>query len=205
MTPPLTPEQLLTAEKQQREEELAKLHHWNQLLFAARDSQAADLKAAATKWAGYIATLVGVVGSISIIVAPKALADFSSSKYLTITLVSLSVAGIAGFIAVLLAISAAGAWPRIDSTMDASRYETWVKKTEVYGVKRLCWSRWLTLLAILGVVVGSALSVIDTLTAPSSNVNVAVVHKDGSATCGPLGASIGKEASALSITVVPHC
>ena len=53
------------------------LQPWQDKLEAARSTQYADLKASADKWAGTIAILVGAFGSISVVVVPKALSDFT--------------------------------------------------------------------------------------------------------------------------------
>ena len=85
--------------------------------------------------------------------------------------------------------------------MDAAGYRKAIENSEVHGVSQLRSSRWLAGAAICLVLIGSALSVIDTLTKPVAAVQVVVVHRSGSTSCGPLGA----QTDAVSVVVVDHC
>jgi hypothetical protein len=180
------------------------LHDWQARLDAARSNQPAALKASAATWVGYIATLVGAFAAISVVVAPKALADFTNSLLLGFTLACLVLAGVTGLFALFYAIRAAGTWPEIHAKMDATAYHDAVTEQSVNGVRWLSTSRACTVVSVALVLIGSGLSVYDTLSAPPKDVNAVVINKDGTAQCGPI-AVLAMTKTALSITVVAHC
>jgi hypothetical protein len=167
-------------------------------------SQYGDLKANADKWAGTLAVLIGAVGSISVVVVPKALSDFSNGNLKTAVFWLAVSAGGLGLLALGAATYVSQGWPKIDPTMDAIRFRQQSIDNAASAVSWLRVSRWATLGALLCVVAASVISQADTLNAPSAPVNVLVVHQDGSATCGPV-ATAETAKTVTSVTVVSSC
>ena len=180
------------------------LRPWQAKLNAARDSESSDLKSAADKWAASLAALIGAVGTISVLVVPKALTDFSDDTLRAATFSLVLAAGAAGLLALGAATFVSQGWPKIDATMDAARFRQQTLDKLASGVTWLLVSRWSTILAVVCVIAASVISQVDTITAPSAGVEVLVVHKDGSATCTPI-AKATASASVSSVTVVAHC
>lgn len=180
------------------------LRGWQLQLEEARRTAPSDLKAAADKWAGTISLLAGAVGSISVIFAPKALADFSNDKLRLAAIILLALAALLGLIAVALATFVAQGWPKIEASLDAAAYKQQTLNKMASGVLVLQSSRWLTFPTVLCVIAASTLAVTDTLAAPAKGVHVLVVNRDGTTKCQSL-ADVTKGSSVLSVTVVGSC
>jgi hypothetical protein len=178
------------------------LRAWQARLDAARSTQGSDLKASAEKWAGSLAVLIGAVGSISVIVVPKALTSFSDNSLRDAVFWLALTAGVSGLFALGAATYVAQGWPKIDATMDAGKFGQQSTDKAASAVAWLHVSRWATLAALVCVIAASVVSQVDTFTAPTAPVDVLVVHSNGSTTCGPLAAAA---ASVTSVTVVAHC
>ena len=151
-----------------------------------------------------MAVLIGAVGSISVVVVPKALADFDSKSLRNATFGLVLAASVYGLLALLAAVQVAQGWPKIDPEMDAAQYRQQTIDSAARGVTSLQFSRALTVIALMCILTASVLSQIDTITAPASGVNVLVVHRDGTTTCGPVtDATSAKDV--VSTTVVANC
>jgi hypothetical protein len=179
------------------------LRVWQARLEAAQNSQYSDLKASADKWASSIGVLIGAVGSISIILIPKALTEFSSETTRDWALGFAIAAGVSGLVALGTAVWVSVSWPNVYARMDAAKYKQQTIDRTTQGVTCLQVSRWATLAAVLFIVIASSISAADTLGASPSPVDLLVVHQDGTTTCGPIAASSYQHV--VQTTVVAHC
>ena len=179
------------------------LRVWQARLEAAQNSQYSDLKASADKWASSIGVLIGAVGSISIILIPKALTEFSSETTRNFALAFAIAAGVGGLVALATAVWVSVRWPKVYSRMDAASYKQQTIDRTAQGVTCLQVSRWATLGAVLCIIIASSISAADTLGASPSPVNVLVVHQDGTTMCGPIAAKSYQHV--VQTTVVAHC
>jgi hypothetical protein len=179
------------------------LRVWQARLEAAQNSQYSDLKASADKWASSIGVLIGAVGSISIILIPKALTEFSSDTTRDFALGFAIAAGVVGLVALGTAVWVSVSWPKVYSEMDAGKYRQQTIDRTAHGVTCLQVSRWGTLAAVLCIIIASSISAADTLGAPPSPVNVLIVHQDGTTMCGPIDARSYQHV--VQTTVVAHC
>jgi hypothetical protein len=175
---------------------------WQAKLDAARSSQGSDLKASAEKWAGTLAVLIGAVGSISVLVVPKALAGFSDDSLRDAVFWLALTAGLSGLFALGAATYVSQGWPKVDPLMDADKFARQSTDKAASAVTWLSVSRWATLAALVCVIAASVVSQTDTFTAPAAPVDVLVVHSNGSVNCGPVAAAA---APVTSVTVVAHC
>jgi hypothetical protein len=184
-------------------DDIGDLGKWQARLEAAQDSQYSDLKASADKWAGNITLVVGAVGSISVILVPKALSNFSDSYLRGWALALAIIAGVGGLVAIGTATWVSLGWPRNYAKMDASKYRQQTINKTASGVVLLHISRWATLAALSCIVAASSISAADTIRAPTPVVNVLVIQTDGTATCGPIAAPTYNDVA--QATVVAHC
>lgn len=159
--------------------------YWQKQMLSDVRAAPATLKAAATTWQGYTATLLGLFSTVALVAGPKTITDIAYPIVGWIALACVGLAFLAAFYGLYLLATVTATGPRFGPGVDALAYQQATIKAVEDGNATFTRSKTFTMGAAVLIAIGSLAVTVAAFVPPASKVNV-LVRTNTRTLCGTL-------------------